>query len=110
MLRLGTFTVDCTPPVGWGVGFGITGTTTGVRDPLLLRGFVLDDKDQRCLIATMDFCGLMNSAYDDLVRVLAKAVHAPEERVIIHCIHQHDAPLLNYEVETYLNGETYPRQ
>jgi len=58
----------------------------------------------------MDFCGLMNSAYDDLVRVLAKAVNAPEERVIIHCIHQHDAPLLNYEIEAYLSCETYPRQ
>ena len=110
MLKLGTFTVECTPPVGCGVSFGITGAVTGVRDPLLLRGFVFDDKDHRCLIATMDFCGLMNSAYDDLVRVLAKAVNAPEERVIIHCIHQHDAPLLNYEIEAYLNCETYPRQ
>jgi len=111
MLKLGTFTVDCTPPVGSGVSFGITGgATTGVRDPLLLRGFVLEDKNHRCLIATMDFCGLMNSAYGNLVEALAKAVNAPEERVVIHCIHQHDAPLLNYEIETYLNFETYPRQ
>ncbi|MFC1461112.1 hypothetical protein ACFLQR_01160 [Verrucomicrobiota bacterium] len=110
MLKLGTFIVDCTPPVGCGVLFGIIDATTSVRDPLLLRGFVLDDEGYRCLIATMDFCGLMNSAYDDLVRTLAKAANAPEERVIIHCIHQHDAPLLNYEIEAYLNCETYPMQ
>lgn len=58
----------------------------------------------------MDFCGLMNSAYDDLVKVFARAVKTPKERVVIHCIHQHDAPLLNYEIETYLKCETYPRQ
>ena len=110
MLKLGTFTVDCTPPIGCGVLFGIAGATTGVRDPLFLRGFVFDDEGCRYLVASMDFGGLMNSAYDDLARTLAKAVNTPEERVIIHCIHQHDAPLLDYEIEAYFNRETYPRQ
>ena len=109
-MNLGTFTVDCTPPVGCPVSFGETGGTTEIRDPLFLRGFVLDDEYHRCLIATMDFCGLMNSAYDDLAGVFAKALSVPKERVIIHCIHQHDAPLLNYEIAAYLDCAAYPRQ
>ena len=58
----------------------------------------------------MDFCGLMNSAYDDLAGALANSINVSHERVIIHCVHQHDTPLLNFEIEAYLNCETYPRQ
>lgn len=58
----------------------------------------------------MDYCGLMNSAYDDLAGALAEAIDVSPERVIIHCVHQHDAPLLNFEIEAYLHCETYSRQ
>lgn len=109
-MKLGTFSVDCTPPVGYPIGFGDEGGTTDIRDPLYLRGFALDDDLGRYLIVTMDYCGLMNSAYDNLAGVLAEAIDTPKERVVIHCIHQHDAPLLNFEIEAYLKCETYPRQ
>jgi len=57
MLRLASFTVDCTPPVGFPIGFGTSSDskTEGVRDLLLLRGFVLDDGATRCLIASLSF-------------------------------------------------------
>ena len=110
LLKLGTFTVDCTPPIGCPVSFGDIGATVAVRDPLYLRGFVLDDGQVRCLIAALDYCGLMNSAYDELAGALAEATDISPKRVIIHCVHQHDTPLLNFEIEAYLHCKTYPRQ
>jgi len=77
---------------------------------LLLRGFILDDGDQRCLLASLDYCGLMNSAHDELCAALAAAAGTMAERVSVHCIHQHDAPLLDFEIEAYLGraGDRLP--
>ena len=109
MLRLATFKVDCTPPEGYPNGFGTSDKPTGLRDPLFLRGFILDHGGDRCLIASLDYCGLMNSAYDDLVGALAGAVDILPDRVVVACIHQHDAPLLDFEIEPLLGRETFPR-
>lgn len=109
MLRLGTFRVDCTPPVGCGVDFGLGDRTTGMRDPLYMRGFVLEDGSSRCLLASMDWCGLTGAAHEAMRDALAEAAGAPRERTMVHCIHQHDAPLLAFEIEPLLGRETFPR-
>ena len=111
MLKLGTFKTDCTPPAGFGIKFGDNAEdhADGIRDPLWLRGFVLDDGASRCLIASLDYCALMNGAHDLLVNTLAEAAAVPPERVAVHCIHQHDAPLVDYDADAYLKFETYPR-
>jgi len=110
MLHLGTFCVDVTPPVGFPTGFGTGDPTEAVRDPLFLRGFIFEDGGHPCLLASLDYCGLMNSAYDELCAALAQAVATTPDRVSVHCIHQHDAPLLNFEIEAYLGCVTFPRQ
>ncbi len=109
MLRLATFKVDCTPPEGYPNGFGTSDEPTGFRDSLYLRGFILDHGGDRCLVASLDYCGLMNSAYDDLIGVLAASVDILPDRAVVACIHQHDAPLLDFEIEAYLGRETFPR-
>lgn len=109
MLRLSTFAVDCTPPVGFGIGFGTGEVATGVRDPLFLRGLVLDDGACRCLLASLDYCGLMHGAHDALRGALAAATGCEPPRVQVHCIHQHDTPLLDLEIDAYLGQETFPR-
>ncbi len=110
MLQLGTFKVDCTPPAGGKIGFGIDNTTaTGVRDPLWLRGFVLAANDTRYVVASLDYTGLMNSAHDLLVGALARAVEIAPHQVVLHCVHQHDAPLIDFELDAILHVETHPR-
>jgi hypothetical protein len=109
MLKLGTFRVDCTPPVGGKIWFGTDQKATGVRDPLYLRGFVLASDATRYVVASLDYLGLMNSAYDMLVEALASAAEVPAEQVIVHCIQQHDAPLLNLELDSTLQTETCSR-
>ena len=81
MLHLGTFCVDVTPPVGFPTGFGTGEPTEAIRDPLFLRGFIFDDGECRCLVASLDYCGLMNSAYDELCAALAQAVETTPERI-----------------------------
>lgn len=108
MLRLSTFTADCTPPVGYGIGFGTGERAEGVRDPLLLRGLVLDDGACRCLLASLDYCALMHRAYDELCTALASAAGCEPRRVRVHCIHQHDTPLLDLEIDASLGQETFP--
>ncbi|MBT3379170.1 MAG: hypothetical protein HN742_13475 [Lentisphaerae bacterium] len=110
MLHLGTFCVDVTPPVGFPTGFGTGEPTEAIRDPLFLRGFIFDDGECRCLVASLDYCGLMNSAYDELCAALAQAVETTPDHTSIHCIHQHDAPLLDFEIEAHLGCVTFPRQ
>jgi hypothetical protein len=51
----------------------------------------------------------MHGAHDDLRTALAAAADCPPARVQVHCIHQHDTPLLNFEIEAALEVETYPR-
>ncbi|OGV55438.1 MAG: hypothetical protein A2X49_00020 [Lentisphaerae bacterium GWF2_52_8] len=109
-MKLGTFTVDFTPPLGSPIFLGTPSDprAEGVRDPLLLRGFVLQDSSRRYLIASLDYCGLMNSAQDELLTCLGKATDTPKDQVLVHCVHQHDAPLIDFEIEPYLGIKTFP--
>ena len=109
MLKLGTFKVDCTPPVGCGPPLGSGEAMKGIRDPLHLRGFILDADGGRIVIGSMDYCGLMNRAHDELAGTLADAVGTSGDHVVVHCIHQHDAPLLDFEAESLLDLEVYPK-
>ena len=54
MLRIGTFKVDCTPPEGYPIGFGVDGSAATIRDPLFMRGFAFEDGEVRCLVASLD--------------------------------------------------------
>ena len=46
-MKLGKLKIDCTPPPGTLIGLGIGGKTLGVRDPLWLRGVILDDGNKK---------------------------------------------------------------
>jgi hypothetical protein len=108
LLKLSTFKVDCTPPVGYPIGLGTQDPATSIRDPLFMRGFVLDDGRTRVLVASLDYMGLMNSAHDALLAALSDAIDTPVERVVVHCVHQHDSVLPNLELDEYLGKETFP--
>jgi hypothetical protein len=109
MLEISTFQVDCTPPAGCAIGFGTDNSAAKIRDPLFLRGILLDDGGSRCLLTALDFLGLMNGAHDELVDALAGAAKVAADHTVLHCVHQHDTPLVNFEIESYIEGETFPR-
>lgn len=110
MLKLHTFKIDCTPPVGFPIGLGTEGPAISIRDPLFMRGFIFDDGHTRVLIASLDYMGLMNSAHDELLSALSDAIDVPKDQVVVHCVHQHDSVLPNPELSEYLGKETFPRE
>ena len=67
------------------------------------------DGGTRYVLASLDYLGLMNSAYDMLAEALAAAAEIPAEQAVIHCIQQHDAPLLDFELDPSLQTETNPK-
>ncbi|MDD5598730.1 MAG: hypothetical protein PHV82_12355 [Victivallaceae bacterium] len=100
MLKLACFKVDVTPPVGACAGFNAK--TLRIRDPLFARGLILDDASARLVLVSLDYCALVHSAYEQLRAALAAAAGTGNDRVLIHCIHQHDAPLVDFEAVKYL--------
>jgi hypothetical protein len=107
MLKVCTFQVDCTPPDGTMVGLDVGSSASGTRDPLYMRGVILEDNGARSIIAALDFCALLNGSYDEFRFALAGAVKADVNKTIIHCIHQHDAPLIDFQVSNYIEPENY---
>lgn len=101
MIKIGDFKVNITPPVGACVGFGHKAES--IRDPLFARGIILDDEISRIAIVSLDYCVLVHSAYEELRSALARAVGTIPDQVVIHCIHQHDAPLVDFEAAKYLH-------
>jgi len=51
----------------------------------------------------------MNRAQDDMVGALAEGAGVQLDRVAVHCIHQHDTPIIDFEIEPYLGCETFPQ-
>lgn len=89
--------------------FGLSNPTTGVRDPLFIRGYLLTSSEAACLVVTSDWCGLMNRAHRELTAACAAGAGIEPDRVIIHSSHQHDAPLFDFEIEELLGQGTFPR-
>ena len=109
MFKLATFTVDCTPPAGTVVGLNFRGGAEFIRDPLYLHGHIFSDRGGRYLIASMDYCALLHSAYEQLQAALAEGAGTSAEHTVIHCIHQHDAPLIDFEAAKYINPQAHLR-
>lgn len=109
MFRLATFKVDCTPPVGAVVGLNFQGGAELIRDPLYLRGYIFSDDNGKYLVASLDYCTLLHSAYEQLQAALAEGAGTSVEHTVIHCIHQHDAPLIDFEAAKYIHPQAHLR-
>lgn len=107
MIRISTFQVDCTPPTGSMVGLNPDSKAGETGDPLYMRAIVLDCEGEISILAALDYCALLNTSYDDFRYAMANAVNADAGRIIIHCVHQHDAPLLDFQATNYIGKNNY---
>jgi hypothetical protein len=92
-LRIATFTADITPPIGTPLCDGLVMPAKEIVDPLSARGVVLLTSGKPIVLCAMDWVGIGNSGYDAFRMALAKAAGTSVDRVCVHCLHQHDAPL-----------------
>ncbi len=97
MLYLSMAKVPVTPDSRGLVGFLPSPAWEEPRDELYARMFLLGDGGEYAVIVSLDYGGLFLSVAAEWKKRLAAAAGVPEKRVMIHCVHQHDAPFVNLE-------------
>ncbi|QDT18846.1 hypothetical protein [Gimesia chilikensis] len=91
-LKVATFAIDITPPIGHPLCYGHIAPAKKVVDPLSARGMILLGGDQPIVLLALDWVGANNGAQDEWKKALAAAVGTSPDHCAVHCLHQHDAP------------------
>lgn len=104
-LNLATIQADITPSIGSPI---YTGTALSVADPLEARGVVLSGSIRPIVIMALDWCEVRNRSYDLWRSQLAAAAGTTRERVLLSCVHQHDAPYTDMEAQQLLDAGKSP--
>lgn len=99
-LKIGVFDIDATPPVGSQLAYDSVINTWDLG--LRARGFVLVGAGKPVVICSIDWIGIANESQDEFKRVLADAAGTIPERVAVHTVHQHDAPVCDFGAEKIL--------
>ncbi|HBE70895.1 MAG TPA: hypothetical protein DDW52_22345 [Planctomycetaceae bacterium] len=99
-LRIATFEVDATPELGSPLAYD---PMVKVSDPLRCKGVVLlPTGDQPIVLATVDWLGVANESNAMFCGKLAEAVGTQPNRVVVHALHQHDAPRCDHSAAALL--------
>jgi hypothetical protein len=101
-LKVGAFQVDVTPPLGAPLCDGLVQPAKEIDDPLSARGVVILSQQQPIVLCAIDWVGIGNGGYNAWRKALAKAAGTVENRVAVHCLHQHDAPGCDFDAEELL--------
>jgi len=101
MLKISVFDMDATPPVGSYLAYDqMVGTwDMGLR----AKGVVLTGAGAPIVLCAIDWIGIANESQDVFKKTLADAVHTDTKRVVVHTLHQHDAPVCDFSTEKMLN-------
>jgi hypothetical protein len=98
-LRLALFEVDATPPIGSPLAYDPMVKSAG---PLSCRGVVLFGNDLPIVLCAVDWIGIGNDGYEAWRQALAEAAGTTPQRVSIHTLHQHDAPVCDFSANALL--------
>lgn len=101
--RLGTFSVEVTPPIGHPCMGGGIAPVARIDDPLYAIGFVLLGAGKPIVYVAVDWCEIRNDAYDRWREVIAGAVGTERGRVLVSALHQHDAPIADLAAQKLLD-------
>jgi len=98
-LRVGVFNVDASPPVGSPLAYD---PTKEVTSPLSCRGIVLAGSGQPVVLCAVDWIGISNGGQTLFREKIAAAAGTSPGRVVVHTLHQHDAPRCDFTVDELL--------
>ena len=99
-LRLATFDVDATPPVGSMMAYDPVTNRWDLG--LRARGIVLLGAEDPIVLCAVDWIGIANEGHDAFRDALARAAATSPQRVAVHALHQHDAPDCDFSAERLL--------
>ncbi len=109
VLRVATFDVDATPPVGSMMAYDPV--TNHWELGLRARGIVLLGAGKPIVLCAVDWIGIANEGHDVFCGALARAATTSPRRVAVHTLHQHDAPDCDFSAERILKeAGLEPRQ
>jgi hypothetical protein len=106
--RLSSFTEDVTPPVGNPLFNGRPERARSIADPLQAHGLVLLGPSRPIVAVAVDWCEIRNESYERWRSVLAQAAQTDKERVLVSCVHQHDAPYSDLIAQQLLKANHVP--
>jgi hypothetical protein len=98
-LKLAVFDVDASPPVGTELAYD---TAIGVQAPLSCRGVVLIGAGKPIVLCAVDWIGIGTGGQIVFKEGLAQAASTTSRRVVVHTLHQHDAPRCDFAVDDLL--------
>lgn len=98
-LQLAYFEVDATPPIGSWLAYD---EMTWIDQPLSCRGAVLLGDEKPVVLCAVDWIGIANGGQDAWKQALAEAAHTTPDRVAVHTLHQHDAPVCDFTANAIL--------
>ena len=99
-LKIATFDVDATPPIGSSLTYDpmVNNWDLGLR----AKGIVILGAGQPIVMCSVDWIGISNDSQDEFKRIMAQAAGTIPSRVVVHAIHQHDAPASDLGAEKLL--------
>lgn len=101
-IQIAPFRADVTPPIGAPLCGGLVKPAAGVSEPLLALGVVLLSDEKPVVLCAIDYCEIRGADHIHWREVLAKAAATTPERVALHSLHQHNAPILDSAVQKLL--------
>lgn len=105
-IRIATFDVDATPPIGSRLTYDPM-INTG-EQTLRARGIVLLGGGEPIVLCSVDWIGIANESQDLFKEALAEAAGTIPNRVVVHTVHQHDAPICDFTAEKILKENNIP--
>jgi hypothetical protein len=99
-LRISTFDIDVTPPIGSNLAYDteINKWDLGLR----AKGIVLMGAGKPIVMCAIDWIGIGNEGMDEFKKALAAAAETTPHRVTVNTLHQHDAPRFDAGAEQIL--------
>src|SRR5437773_2379927 len=101
-IRLSTFLTEVTPPIGHPCMGGGIAPVAKIDDPLFAIGLILQGSGKPIVYVAVDWCEIRNDAYDRWRGAIAEALGTEPVRVLVSCLHQHDAPIVDLTAEKLL--------
>jgi len=95
-IRVAVFDVDATPPIGSPLAYD---PTREITEPLSCRGIVLLGDEAPIVLCAVDWLGIANDGNREFRERLAAAAETTPERVAVHTLHQHDAPMCDFSTD-----------
>lgn len=86
---MAVFEVDASPEIGSPLAYD---PTKEITEPLSCKGVIVLGDDRPIVLCAIDWLGVANESGDVFRAALAESVGTEADRVVVHALHQHDAP------------------